>query len=47
MCFDKRCPHARDKESITGREIAASKQSVGSLQFLQADETPQAVNDMS
>lgn len=47
MWFDKRCPRARDKESITGREVGASKQSVGSLQFLQADGTPQAVHDMS
>lgn len=35
------------EESITGREVRGSKQSVGSLQFLQADEGPQAVNDVS
>lgn len=28
-----------------GREVGESKQSVGSLQFLQADEAPQAAND--
>ena len=36
-----------NKESITGREVGGSKQNVVLLQFFQAAEAPQAVNDTS